>query len=202
MKKNINLIFLLSTLFFIKIVFATEKVESRINNFKKELHLPPPSNDEPCNATPLTVNTTCSYVNGTNALATASAGVPAPGCAGYSGGDVWFTAIVPASGNLYITTQANVMTDGGMAIYSGTCNNLTLIKCDDDGSPNGSGGGNGNDNGNGNGNDQGKGNGIGNRLGECDGNGKGIGKGKGKGTSNGNGHCHCHCHCHCHHHYQ
>lgn len=96
-----------------------------------------PANDNPCSATALTVSATCSYTAATNANATASAGVPAPGCASYSGGDVWFTAVVPASGNLTIDTDDGVMTDGGMAVYSGTCGALTLIECDDDDSANG-----------------------------------------------------------------
>ncbi len=99
---------------------------------------PPPINDECANAIPLTVSTTtCSFTQYTNAQATASAGVPAPGCASYSGGDVWFKAVVPATGRLVIDTQTGVMTDGGMAIYSGTCGSLTLIECDDDDSNNG-----------------------------------------------------------------
>ena len=56
------------------------------------LAAPPPSNDDPCNATPLTVGATCNYVQYTNDQATATAGVPAPGCASYSGetsGSVW-----------------------------------------------------------------------------------------------------------------
>ena len=101
------------------------------NNAEKILTPPPPSNDDPCNATPLSVGTSCTYVNATNASATATAGVPVPGCAGYSGGDVWFTVIVPANGSLSVSTQASAMTDGGMAFYSGTCNALTLISCDD-----------------------------------------------------------------------
>ena len=97
-----------------------------------------PANDEPCNAIDLTPGATCSYATYTNAAATASAGVPAPGCANYLGGDVWFKVVVPASGSLRFDTQAGVITDGGMAIYNGTsCSNLTLIECDDDDSPNG-----------------------------------------------------------------
>ena len=100
--------------------------------------VPPPSNDDPCNATPLTVGTACNYTQYTNSQATATAGVPAPGCANYQGGDVWFTAVVPASGSLIIDSDVGVILDGGMAIYSGTsCNNLTLIGCNDDGSANG-----------------------------------------------------------------
>ncbi|MBR9913865.1 MAG: T9SS type A sorting domain-containing protein [Algicola sp.] len=98
---------------------------------------PPPSNDEPCNAIALPNNATCSFSTYTNESATASSGVPAPGCAGYSGGDVWFTTVVPASGNIVIDMDTGVMTDSGMAIYSGTCGALTLVECDDDDSLNG-----------------------------------------------------------------
>src|SRR5690606_16011894 len=73
----------------------------------------------------------------TTASATGSVGPPAPGCAGYTGGDVWFTAVVPATGRLIIDTNTGVVTDGGMAIYSGNCGILTLIECDDDDSANG-----------------------------------------------------------------
>ncbi|HEU4716931.1 MAG TPA: hypothetical protein VFU15_03830, partial [Bacteroidia bacterium] len=97
----------------------------------------PPANDDPCSATALTVAASCSYATYTNQNAGPSVGVPAPGCAGYSGGDVWFTATVPASGNLNIDTQTGVVLDGGMAAYSGTCGSLTLISCDDDASANG-----------------------------------------------------------------
>ena len=38
-----------------------------------------PANDEPCNAIDLTPGATCSYATYTNAAATASSGVPAPG---------------------------------------------------------------------------------------------------------------------------
>ncbi|MBK6525905.1 MAG: hypothetical protein IPG07_10360 [Crocinitomicaceae bacterium] len=88
-------------------------------------------------ATVIAVNSTCSFSTYTNANATASAGVPAPGCASYSGGDVWFQVTVPASGALTFDSNTGVITDGGMAIYSGTCGALTLIECNDDGSANG-----------------------------------------------------------------
>lgn len=97
----------------------------------------PPANDNPCSAIAISGGGACSYYNGTNAFATASVGVPAPGCAGYSGGDVWFTATVPASGNITFDTQTGTMLDGGMAIYSGTCGALTLLACDNDNSANG-----------------------------------------------------------------
>ncbi len=92
-----------------------------------------PSNDTPCNAISLSVGTTCSFSTYTNAGATDS-GIPDPGCANYLGGDVWFSVTVPASGSLIFDTQSGVVTDGGMAIYSGTnCSSLSLIACNDDG---------------------------------------------------------------------
>ncbi len=96
-----------------------------------------PPNDNPCTATPLPVTVTCSYATYTNASATNTAGVPLPLCAGYAGGDVWFTVTVPASGQLNFDTQTGIMLDGGMAVYSGTCGSLSLVACDDNSSPNG-----------------------------------------------------------------
>nr|WP_294860159.1 T9SS type A sorting domain-containing protein [uncultured Fluviicola sp.] len=96
-----------------------------------------PANDNPCSATPLTVGTSCSFATYTNAAATASPGVPAPGCASYSGGDVWFSAVVPANGILTVDMNTGVILDSGLAFYSGTCGSLTLIECDDDDSGNG-----------------------------------------------------------------
>ncbi|MEO6490479.1 MAG: proprotein convertase P-domain-containing protein, partial [Ferruginibacter sp.] len=96
-----------------------------------------PANDNPCSATPITVGTSCNFVQYTNVNATATAGVPAPGCAGYVGSDVWFSAVVPASGSISFDSNTGGITDGGMAIYTGTCSALTLLACDDDGSANG-----------------------------------------------------------------
>lgn len=73
--------------------------------------------DDPCGAPVLPVNTSCTYTGGTNATATASTDVPAPGCASYSGGDVWYQVVVPAGGSLTMETATGVITDGGMAIY-------------------------------------------------------------------------------------
>ncbi len=87
----------------------------------------------PCAATSLTVNTTCINTSGTNVGATDS-GIPDPGCAFYSGADVWYSITVPASGNVTVTTDDNGgFNDGGLAIYSGSCASPTLIDCDDDG---------------------------------------------------------------------
>ncbi|MFK7785368.1 MAG: T9SS type A sorting domain-containing protein, partial [Crocinitomicaceae bacterium] len=106
-------------------------------NWSNTTVLPPPPNDDPCSAIALNSASSCNYTTYTNANATATAGVTAPGCAGYNGGDVWFSVVIPPSGNLVIDTQAGAIVDGGMAIYSGTCGSLTLIECDDDDSQNG-----------------------------------------------------------------
>lgn len=100
---------------------------------------PPPSltNDECSGAIPLTVGATCTFAQFTNAGATDSQGAPAPGCASYAGGDVWFSVVVPAGGTVILDSNTGVITDSGMAIYSGTCGSLTLIECDDDDSGNG-----------------------------------------------------------------
>ncbi len=97
-----------------------------------------PPNDDPCNAITLTVEPSCNYHIYTTASATASVGPPAPGCANYLGGDVWFKVVVPCEGSLSIDTETGSIFNGGMAIYSGDCTALTLIECDDDDSPNGS----------------------------------------------------------------
>lgn len=93
-----------------------------------------PSNDNCAGATPLTVGsgTSCSTTSYSWTAATASAGPPAPTCASYSTGDVWFSVTVPASGQLFITTTSGTITDGGMAIYSGACGSLTQLACSDD----------------------------------------------------------------------
>lgn len=94
-------------------------------------------NDECSGAISLTVSTSCTYTTYSNSGATGSTGMTAPGCANYLGGDVWFSAVVPATGILTVDLQTGVMTDSGMAFYSGTCGSLTLLECDDDDSTNG-----------------------------------------------------------------
>ncbi|MEH6535426.1 MAG: T9SS type A sorting domain-containing protein [Psychroserpens sp.] len=97
---------------------------------------PPPSNDTCATAITLAIDISCAYTTYTNASALDS-GVTNPGCGFYSGGDVWFTITVPLSGEITVDTEPGVITDSGMAIYSGTCGALTLIECDDDDSANG-----------------------------------------------------------------
>ncbi|NPA43521.1 MAG: hypothetical protein GXO27_05800, partial [Chlorobi bacterium] len=96
---------------------------------------PPPANDTCDGAIELTVgDQVCNPVVATNYDATDS-GVGDPGCANYRGGDVWFKAIVPATGVLVFETSGATgsdVRDTGMAAYSGDCNNLAQLDCDDD----------------------------------------------------------------------
>lgn len=94
---------------------------------------PPPANNDCANATVLTVGTSRgdNVVSGTNLSATDS-GEAAPSCANYLGGDVWYSAVVPANGNLIVETMPNPSGDGGLAVYSGACGSLTELACSDD----------------------------------------------------------------------
>lgn len=96
----------------------------------------PPSNDLCSGAISLTPTISCSYTTYTNLNATDS-GVTDPSCASYNGGDVWFSVVVPASGEITVDTNNIGFTDSGMAMYTGSCGSLTLLECDDDDSPNG-----------------------------------------------------------------
>lgn len=108
-----------------------------------------PSNDNPCTALSLpTITSNCNYLEFTSVGATNTASPGAPSaCIGGSGAmiggysaatkDVWFSMIVPASGNVYITSKPNMgagsITDGVMVLYSGLiCSALTQIQCSDD----------------------------------------------------------------------
>lgn len=93
---------------------------------------PPPTNNDPCTADTLAVDTVCNPTTTTNVSATNST-IASPSCAfSYNGGDVWYQATVPASGRLTIELGALTMTDAGIAIYSGIdCNNITEIICDE-----------------------------------------------------------------------
>ncbi|KGD68305.1 T9SS type A sorting domain-containing protein [Flavobacterium aquatile] len=101
----------------------------------------PPANDDCSTAVALTVGGVFANnaVVGTTFGATDST-PPAPGCASFQGGDVWYSVVVPASGSVTLETNVNgtsVLTDSGLAVYSGSCASLTLVECDDDDSLNG-----------------------------------------------------------------
>ncbi|MCB0760180.1 MAG: hypothetical protein KDC12_01565 [Flavobacteriales bacterium] len=91
-----------------------------------------PDNDFCSEAFPLAVGTSCTMVEYTNANTTNTDDVnnPNPYCGFYKGGDVWFTLEMPASGHLFIDTDAGTNTHPCLALYSGTCGALTIITCD------------------------------------------------------------------------
>lgn len=63
--------------------------------------------------------------------------LPAPGCANYLGGDLWYKAVIPSTGGIHIETSETdaSIDDSGLAIYTGTCGNLELYACVDDTNP-------------------------------------------------------------------
>ena len=94
---------------------------------------PAPANNEVCGAITLPIGSTCTYTYTNNTGATTSSYPSSPGTCGAAGKDVWFKATVPSSGIVTIRTQAGSMTNGVMAIYSGTtCSNLSYLTCEDD----------------------------------------------------------------------
>jgi hypothetical protein len=75
-------------------------------------------------------------VTSSNVGSTDSGILPIPNCGAYNGNDVWFTAQIPASGILNIETlNAGANIDTAIAAYTGTCNNLIPLACDDDSGP-------------------------------------------------------------------
>jgi hypothetical protein len=101
---------------------------------------PPATNNEPCGATVLNPAAACTYTLGSNAGATASAGIPAPTCSFYTGGDVWFRVTIPAGGTVTLTGDVaggSPIGDMGMAVYTApSCSGpFTQVACDDDSGP-------------------------------------------------------------------
>ncbi|MCB9224591.1 MAG: gliding motility-associated C-terminal domain-containing protein [Crocinitomicaceae bacterium] len=105
--------------------------------------LAPATNNTPCSAYALPdVTPSCNYLTFTNA-GSAGSGVGTPSSCGgsspyqggYAGGDVWFSVVVPASGELDIHTQGIDFSDGAMELYSGPCAAPVQVECDDDGEP-------------------------------------------------------------------
>lgn len=89
-----------------------------------------PLNDNPCNAIPLQIGTTCNQISALiNSGTTASPGVPAPGCGSYVNGDIWYSVTCPASGNFTVTSYYSGLNNLGMAAYTGGCGALTLKSC-------------------------------------------------------------------------
>ncbi|MBC8882694.1 T9SS type A sorting domain-containing protein [Flavobacterium piscinae] len=100
---------------------------------------PAPGNDECANATPLTPGAVFedNSLTSSNAAATANVDNPVPTCGAFNfatnGKDVWFSVVVPESGTLTIETQGNGgLSDSVLEVYSGSCEALVLVDCNDD----------------------------------------------------------------------
>lgn len=93
------------------------------------------NNDEPCNAIPLDVNTTCVTEYFANHIATATTNVGPHTCASSTSRDIWFSFSAPSSGNVDIYTYAGTLLDAVMSVYLGpNCSSLFEAGCiDDDG---------------------------------------------------------------------
>ena len=113
-----------------------------VGNFVSIDFITPPANDEPGGAIVLEVgiNPLEFPVIGSNLGATDSEvldnTIGAPTCSSYQGGDVWFSLIIPPSGNVTIqgNNAAGGFNDGGMNVYTST-DLTTEIGCDDDSGP-------------------------------------------------------------------
>ncbi len=112
--------------------FTSQPTSLTHNGWDAEISAnPPPSNNDPCTAAALIVGNVCSptVFNNKGAYGT---GIGSPACHPFLGGDVWFTAQVPASGQLKIETFAGTLDWAVMVIYTGAdCNSLTEFSCDE-----------------------------------------------------------------------
>ncbi|KPH13478.1 choice-of-anchor J domain-containing protein [Chryseobacterium sp. ERMR1:04] len=101
--------------------------------------LPPsvPANDTCSGAVPLAIGSdfNSGAVTSTNKDATTDGTAI---CQTNSGNNVWFSVVVPASGNITLETgpvSGSTFTDTVMSAYGGTCGSLTQIACNDDVAP-------------------------------------------------------------------
>lgn len=90
-------------------------------------------------AIPLTVNVNnCVYQTASTAGLTSSGQIPfGASCIGFAGNDLWYSVVLPASGEVYFNSRfipgtSSLLMDINMAIYSGVCGSLTLVGCDED----------------------------------------------------------------------
>ncbi len=105
---------------------------------------PAPNNNECSGAVALTAGGVFGDfdIDSSNLGATLSAETPIPSCGAFNfatnGKDVWYSVVVPASGSITIETSTTAVGGAGMdtvvQVYSGSCNALAAVNCDDDGS--------------------------------------------------------------------
>ncbi|WP_309641695.1 T9SS type A sorting domain-containing protein [Flavobacterium sp.] len=97
---------------------------------------PPPANDDCTGAIEITAGGTfdASPVVGSNVSSTSTGGLTFA-CQTNRSNDVWYSVVVPSSGNLTVETAAapgTVMTDSVISIFTGTCGSLVEVGCNDD----------------------------------------------------------------------
>ncbi|MDQ3101361.1 MAG: T9SS type A sorting domain-containing protein, partial [Bacteroidota bacterium] len=99
----------------------------------------PPANNECAISIELNVDSACLAQTFTNEGASYSTQTPLPTCGGTLNSstmlDIWFHFYAPPNGLVQIETSAGSMTDGVMQLYSGSCNSLVLVECDDNDGP-------------------------------------------------------------------
>lgn len=84
--------------------------------------------NNPCNAIPIDTGQ-CIWSDNSNFQGSGLAA----NCANFQGGDVWFSVVVPPSGNLGFSTDSGTINDTGLAVWEDSlCSNLKLLGCDDD----------------------------------------------------------------------
>ncbi len=106
------------------------------NDIECNATYPVPSNNDCANATNLIVgaNFETHAITTTNVGSTYTTGVD-PSCVEPEQPEIWFTVTVPDSGNLIIETQpvdGSDFNDSIIAAFTGTCDNLTELACNDD----------------------------------------------------------------------
>lgn len=91
------------------------------------------ANDECPNAINLSVGGSSfnDFPANVNLTTATNSGTPTPTCGNFQGGDVWYTATVPVSGNIVIETNGAGIYDTGLEVYTGACGTLSLVSCDD-----------------------------------------------------------------------
>ena len=88
-----------------------------------------PTNDLPCNAEALILG---APVGGENTCSGSTSEPAAAGC--WSAGtinSVWYTIVVPASGNVRVRTTSGSLINTQIAVYTGTCGLLSFLACND-----------------------------------------------------------------------
>ena len=116
----------------IRFGFISQPVSPTHNGWEAEIYaIPAPANNDPCGAAVLTVGNVCSpqVFSNKGAYETGFGSTP---CHTFFGGDVWFSAQVPSSGQLKIESFPGTLEWAVMSLYTGTCGSLSYMTCIED----------------------------------------------------------------------